>query len=367
MGTASVVAVLVVAGVVGVGWYYSGEILTVEQPGAPSYEVEVLAVSGRRITLASTKDSRRPGTWGVDAPEAYAQVGRILDTDADSVTRTLIPLHGRLLPGDLVDIDGYAYPQDPVEAFDFNVEQISIPSDSSQLLGWLAPASPERWAILVHGRAARRNECFRMLPILQAEDITGLCATYRNDADAYPDPDGIYRQGDREWQDVEVAMQFALERGATDVALVGYSMGGQITANLLRRSPLAEQVDAVIWDAPLLDWGPVIEAGAVDRGVPTWLVPIGMQASEWRAGVDYAELNQIENADEFDVPILLFHGTEDTTVPVAVGDRFAAARPDLVTYERVRSAGHVDAWNADRRRYTRAVRAFLDQHVPAGG
>ena len=364
--TAGVLVVLALVGLGGVGWYYSGEILTTERPGEPEYAVEVLAVTGRQITLESTEASRMPGAWGIDAPEAYAQVGRIVDSDESSVTRTLVPISGRVLPGDLVDIDGYAYPQDPDEAFDFRVEEVRIAADSEQLPAWQADASRERWAILVHGRAARRNECFRMLPILQAEDITGLCVTYRNDVDAYADPDGIYRQGDREWEDVAGAVQFAVDQGATDVVLVGYSMGGQITANLLRRSELADQVDAVIWDAPLLDWGPVIEAGAVDRGVPTWLVPIGMQASEWRAGVDYAQLNQITNADEFEVPILLFHGTRDETVPVSVGDRFAAARPDLVTYRRVPGAGHVDAWNTDRRGYTQAVRAFLDEHVPAG-
>ena len=365
--TASVVVVLALVGLGGIGWYYSGEILNVERPGEPNFEVEVLSVTGKQITLESTEASRMPGTWGIDAPEAYAQAGRILSSDEDSVTRALTPLSGRLLPGDLVDIGGYAYPQDPDAAFDFPVEEIDIAAGLGEQAAWLAPADPTRWAVLVHGRAAQRNECFRMLPILQAEDITGLCVSYRNDPAGPADPDGIYRQGDREWEDVDAALQLALDQGATDVVLVGYSMGGQITANLLRHSELADQVDAVIWDAPLLDWGPVIAAGAEDRGVPSWLVPIGMQASQWRAGVDYEELNQVVNAEEFDVPILLFHGTDDQTVPVSVGDAFAAARPNLVTYERVRGAGHVNAWNTDRRRYTSAVREFLDEQVPAGG
>ena len=365
--TAGVLLVVALLGLAGVGWYYSGEILTVEPAGDPTYEVEVLEVDGKRITLELTDETRAPGTWGIDAPEAYAQVGRIIETGHDSVTRTLTPISGRLLPGDLVDVDGYAYPQDPDNAFDFSVDETDIGTGLGQQAAWLAEADPKRWAILVHGRGARRNECFRMLPILQAEDITGLCVSYRNDPAGPADPDGIYRQGDREWEDVEAALRLALDHGATDVVLVGYSMGGQITANLLRRSAVADEVDAVIWDSPLLDWGPVIAAGAQDRGVPGWLVPIGMQASEWRAGVDYEELNQVANAEDFDVPILLFHGTDDETVPVSVGDAFAATRPEIVTYERVRGAGHVNAWNTDRRGYTRAVRQFLDQHLPVGG
>ena len=139
-------------------------------------------------------------------------------------------------------------------------------------------------------------------------------------------------------------------------------MGGQITANFLRRSDLAQHVRGVIWDAPLLDWGPVITAAAEEREVPQWLVPIGMTASELRARVDYDELNQIVNAEEFTHLILLFHGTADSRVPVSVSDRFAEARPDLVTYIRVDDAEHVASWNVERERYEQAVRDFLAEH-----
>lgn len=360
-------ALLGLVGLVGIGWYYSGEILNVEQPSEADYDVDVLKVRAATVTLERTEQSVMPGTFGIDAPEAYAQIGRIIRQDGDAVTRVLTPIDGRLLPGDVVDVDGYAYPQDPEAAFSFPVEEITVPGPLGEQPAWLADADSSRWAILVHGRAARRNECFRLLPILHRHDVTGLCVSYRNDASAPADADGIYRQGDKEWEDVEAAMTFAKEQGAADLMLVGYSMGGQITANLLRRSALADEVDAVIWDAPLLDWGPVIAAGAQERGVPGWLVPIGMRASQWRAGVDYAQLNQVTHAEDFDVPILLFHGTDDRTVPVSVGDAFAAARPDIVTYRRVHGAGHVEAWNANPQAYARAVGTFLDAALPAGG
>jgi dipeptidyl aminopeptidase/acylaminoacyl peptidase len=103
----------------------------------------------------------------------------------------------------------------------------------------------------------------------------------------------------------------------------------------------------------------VIAKGAVDRGVPQWLVPIGMQVSEWRAGVDYADLNQVAHAEAFATPILLLHGTADERVPVSVADRFAERVPGLVHYERFPDATHVGAWNSDRRRYTQAVNRFV--------
>ena len=59
------------------------------------------------------------------------------------------------------------------------------------------------------------------------------------------------------------------------------------------------------------------------------------------------------------MPILLFHGTDDRTVPISSSDAFARALPDLVTYYRARGAGHVESWNVDPDRYERRVGAFL--------
>jgi uncharacterized protein len=46
-------------------------------------------------------------------------------------------------------------------------------------------------------------------------------------------------------------------------------------------------------------------------------------------------------------PMLVFHGTADTTIPFEIGESFAAARPDLVEFHTVEGAGHVRAWNED--------------------
>jgi hypothetical protein len=357
-----VLAFLGVVGAVGIGWYYSGEILVVAEEEPPVYDTAVLDVEDDRVVLADSEAARKPGTWGLDFPDGYAQVGDVLAAGDDlaGVTRQLIVLDG-VVEADLdVRVDGYAFPPEPDRAgFGFAVSEVQVPAPLGNQPAWFAPADDDRWAVLVHGRGAGRHECFRLLPVLHELDWSSLCTTYRNDPGGPDDPQGLYRQGATEWEDAEAAVRYARDQGADSIVLVGFSMGGQITANLLRHSDLAPEVDAVIWDAPLLDWGPAIAAGARERGVPELLVPLGMTASELRAGIDYDDLDQIEHADEFEHPILLFHGTADGTVPVSVSDRFAAARPDLVTYERVNGADHVASWNVDRARYEDAIRRFL--------
>ena len=361
---ASVVVLLGIAGGA-VGWYYSGEILNVVEPRPPEYDVAVVAVAQDEVLLDDTPEARRPGTWGLEFDGGYARVTDITGVDDEGVVRPLEPVSGVPDDGAPADLDGYAYPPDPeIADFDFPVSSVTVEAPLGAQPAWHVEGDPARWAIFVHGRGGGRHECFRLLPLFTELGWTSLCASYRNDPDTTTDPDGIYRQGATEWEDVEAAVAHARDNGAQTVVLVGYSMGGQITANFLRRSDLAESVAAVIWDAPALDWGPAIALAAEKRGVPSWLVPLGMEASEMRAGIDYAQLNQIRNADEFDHPILLFHGTDDQTVPFSVSERFAEARPDLVTFEVFENAGHVASWNTDPQRYETAVREFLATSAP---
>ena len=359
----AVLVLLAVAAVAGVGWYYSGEILIVPAPRPPTYETAVVASDSEQVVLEVTDEALLAGVWGLDFAGGYARVRTPVQVGPRGVTRPVEDVAGLPRAGAEVDVDGYAYPQDPATAgFGFAVRKVAVEGPLGDYPAWHADATEGpfggTWAVYVHGRGARLNECFRMLPILVGEGIDGLCVSYRNDPGAPADPDGLYRQGAHEWRDVAAALDYARAQGARQILLVGYSMGGQITANLLRHGDVAD-VAGVIWDAPALDWGPAIRAGAAERGVPGWLVPLGMFASALRAGIDYDDLNQIEHADELVAPILLFHGTADATVPVEVSDRLFAARPDLVTYVRLPGVGHVQSWNADPERYRRAVLDFL--------
>ena len=79
-----------------------------------------------------------------------------------------------------------------------------------------------------------------------------------------------------------------------------------------------------------------------------------------RFGIDWRALDYLDRVDEIGVPVLLFHGEEDRLIHQRLSDRFASARPDLVTYVRVADAGHVRAWNVDAERYKARVQDFLE-------
>ena len=191
------------------------------------------------------------------------------------------------------------------------------------LPAWLvAPTGPARstWVVEVHGRAAPRAEALRVLPTLAAAGLPTLVVTYRNDEEAPRSPSGCYHLGDTEWRDVTAAIRYAVTAGAQDVVLYGWSMGGAIVLNLLRRAAPAE-VDAVrgvILDCPVIDWTETFAMHARALRVPrpwTWTT---MRLIERRIGVRLAELDHRRHVPGLPaVPILAFVDHDDATVAPA--------------------------------------------------
>ena len=113
----------------------------------------------------------------------------------------------------------------------------------------------------------------------------------------------------------------------------------------------------------LIDSGPYPEfAGII--GNPTALLALAKYVASLRFGVDWGKLDYLSRADELAVPILLFHGDEDDTVPIRTSEALAEARPDIVEYIRTSGAPHVGSWNMNRAVYEAAVSDFIRRVAP---
>ena len=372
--------VLVVAAVLlGGGWYYSGQIrdgaLKVDR-SEDTLDLQVAAVSQDRITLQLTPESdkegdwRANGTWGLEREDGYDRVGAIIDLTDQSVVREYTRISEGLDEGDSVRFDSFAFPGDPLQAHGIAFEEVFYSSPLGSFPAWFVEGSGDVWAIFVHGRGANRREALRMLPSVVELSIPSLVITYRNDEGVPQNPDGYHRLGHSEWEDLEGAVKLAVDQGANGVVLVGYSMGGAIVMSFLYRSPIADNVQAVILDAPLLEFGATVDHGASQRSIPLLGLPIpglitgiAKSITSMRFEVDFGELDYLSRAEELSVPILLFHGDGDKTVPIETSDALTEARPDLVQYVRIPDAGHVRAWNVKRVDYEAAVKDFLLEMV----
>jgi alpha-beta hydrolase superfamily lysophospholipase len=140
-------------------------------------------------------------------------------------------------------------------------------------------------------------------------------------------------------------------------------MGGALISQLMERSPLADRISAIVLDAPVLDWRSVIEFNAEQKSLPGFLaLPV-----EWtidaRVNPDWDSLDALNHTEDFHLPILLFHSTEDELVPIANSDRFAEELPRWVTYYRVPTVGHTESWNLNPTLYDRRLKRFLERKV----
>jgi len=368
IGALLVVPVLII-GVLALGGWRVAEILKTDgllpKYEDPELDMLVADFGEGQITLRVTSDTsedgpwRRSGIWGLESAEGYDQVGTILEISDQHVVREYLPLKGNLRRGEMVRLEGNAYPDDPRVAFGMPFEDVSFSSDLGEFEAWFVDGSSETWVIFVHGRNASPHEGLRILPTLVELGLPSLLITYRNDEGAPANPDGLHRHGQTEWKDLEGAVSYAIEHGAEDLILVGYSMGGAIVTNFLYESSLSKRVRGIILDAPMLNFNATIDLGASERNLPGPFVALAKCITRLRFGIDWSKLDYLDRADELSAPILLFHGDEDDIVPIETSDELARIRPDIVEYVRGAGVIHVASWNHDPAIYEATVRDFI--------
>ena len=338
--------------------------------GPRTIGLEVVAVDGDRVTLREFSDSnwKRPGIWGLewhtDEADGFVQLMGVAAVDESRREVTRILGSGDMPPvGAKARLENLVFDGDP-GGLGLPFSEVSYESPVGPMPAWLVCEGSSAWAIFVHGRGSNQREVLRILPTLSAQGLTTMAIWYRNDEGVAESASGRYDYGASEWADLEAAVRLALDAGASEVVLVGYSMGGGIVSSFLLESELASEVDLVILDSPMLDLRTTVDSALADAGIPGPLRALGTWFTGWRFGVDWETTDYVRRADEFRAPMLILHGTDDNLVPVSLSDRFVELLQSPVTYERFDGAHHTGAWNVDHERYEATVAWFLEDGLP---
>lgn len=331
-----------------------------------------LDLTAGTILLSSNADSRLPGEYSFwfSRDSGHARLGEIIAQDEHTVLRRLIGVDfGDLAAARRGRLSGWFHlsPRD----LPFPYRDVVIETPLGPAPAWLVPAeggTGTRWVINVHGRAVRRSETLRAIAPFRAAGYTSLIASYRNDGDAPRSDDYRYALGDREWQDIDAAMRYAIEHGAEELVLMGWSMGGATVLQALTRSPASSRVRGVVLESPVVDWIATLDFQAAMRRLPSvvrWGV-LQLFRNRWGGlftglaePLDLDRLDFVRRARELDVPILILHSDDDGFVPSTASRALAVARPDIVTYEAFEVARHTKLWNYDRDRWEGAISDWL--------
>ncbi|MFD4243059.1 alpha/beta hydrolase family protein [Streptomyces sp. NPDC058525] len=364
---AAVTTTLLGAGVAAVaaGRYAAGAALRPE-PGHPlpgSPRLSVHSAGEGRVVLTRSLGSLRPGTYGLDAPGVHAVVGPVLpdaEHDPDTVVRRLLGVtHGSLDPGTRVTLTPQVHLGNPRTALGLEHADVDIPGELGALPAWFVPGARDTWVITVHGLGSGREHPMVVMPFLHRHRLPVLDLAYRGDLGAPASPDGLGHLGESEWRDLDAAIRYALRYGARRVILHGWSTGAAMALRAAERSALAARISGLVLDSPVLDWHATLRGLAAARHTPGPVLPLAVRAAESRAGLRADHRPPLADPGALRVPVLVFHGPDDTLAPWGPSLRLAAARPDLVTLHTVREAGHGAMWNADPAGYEEALRRFL--------
>jgi pimeloyl-ACP methyl ester carboxylesterase len=334
-------------------------------------DIRILSVDRESIVLSLTDDSVTPGQYSLwfDRDTGHARIGDILALTKTTVSRRLIAVDfGDITAARRGRMSGWFYvrPRD----LDLPYENVEVDTQLGEAPAWLFPVAlgSDKWVINVHGRGVRRAETLRAVPVFHDAGYSSLLVSYRNDGVAPESIDRRYALGGAEWRDVEAAMQFAVDHGAREIVLMGWSMGGAAVLQAATRSPLSSLVTGIVLDSPVIDWVNVLDfqgklahvprpvrAGAIGLIGETWAGRLTGLAEP----IDLPQLDFVRRANELRWPVLLLHSADDDYVPSEPSAELARARPDIVTFEQFTGARHVRLWNYDAGRWTRAISRWL--------
>lgn len=365
LAAAATVAVGVLAGVM------ARRIVTPTATRSDDTRVFGVDLASGTITLQRTADSVLPGDYSFwfAADSGHARLGAIESSSPTSVTRRILKVDfgdiGTAVAGRL---GGYSF----LGPWDLGLdhENVTVSTDRGDAPAWLIPpvAPNGRWVIQVHGRGVRRHETLRAVPVFHAAGYTALLISYRNDGEAPSSADGRFGLGDTEWRDVEAAIEYAIDHGATGIVLMGWSMGGAISLQAATRAVDDSRLLGLVLESPVIDWADVVAYQAhllrlpkpVVRGA---LVTMGRRWGRVVTGlhrpIDFPRLDFVARADDLNLPILILHSDDDGYVPSTPSRRLAERRPDIVTLVPFTVARHTKLWNYDPAAFNAAILAWL--------
>ncbi|PNY82278.1 alpha/beta hydrolase family protein [Deinococcus koreensis] len=288
------------------------------------------------------------------------------------VRRPVLQERGVLPNGALAWVSTFVYNGTP-QQLGIDFEHTVVQTPVGEMPAWHVPprkGDSDAIAIVIHGHGGQRAQALRMLPALMRSGVGSLFVTFRNAFGAPRVGKGYLGLGDVEAEDVLAALHWAREAGYRRAVLYGFSMGGNIALSVLREKfmPFPIPVTGVMLDCPALEWRDTIRWQAQRFGLPKLLARHVGRFTEYivtrRSGQDFDVVDQLAAAPGFKVPILLWHGTRDRTIPIRQSDALAAARPDLVEYHRIEGGKHIRVWNIDPKGYDRALEAFIERVLP---
>jgi fermentation-respiration switch protein FrsA (DUF1100 family) len=202
-------------------------------------------------------------------------------------------------------------------------EHVLATADGEKVIVWHVPARRGRPVILYfHGNGDFLAGFFGRFHDLIADGIGVVALSYRGYAGSSGQPSerGLL-------QDAAAVYAFTAARyGADRIVIWGFSLGTGVAVALAAEQPIGK----LILEAPY--------TSAVDVAASSfWIMPVHlMMRDQFRSDQRIARVA---------APLLIMHGSNDRTIPIAFGERLFALAHEPKQFVRFPGAGHEDLGN----------------------
>ena len=223
--------------------------------------------------------------------------------------------------------------------FDIPFEEVRIPvPHGGELYGWSITGKPDMpTLLLIHGWSRNVERVLPYIRHLHPLGYTLLAIDARNHGSSTTleaPTVGTFTE------DVLAAVNFlAAQNPSTTLGLIGLSIGGGAS---IAAAGQDKRIQATITVGAISHPVELMKAHFTERNIPSFLVTSLFLYMRLRYGIDYeriAPINHIQNADG---KLLIVHGENDETVPLAQGRQLAAANPTHARLWVVPDKGHSD-------------------------
>ena len=238
-------------------------------------------------------------------------------------------------------------------------------SDGLTLRGWYCPTpTKRRLIVLVHGMGGSRDEMARIGHDLHAEGYDVLLFDLRGHGlsdSSLPSYMGGRRS---EPADLRAVLAWANRRGYSSdrVGWLGYSMGA---STLLMEAAQNGNIRVAVLDSPFGNLPELLKTQLTQHShLPSWFNPGILMAARLAYGVRTDNLVPLRSALQWGRrPMLLFHGEDDSIVPVSQARQIASMIGPTCQAVILPGVEHVGAYNRAPGRYIAAVDGFFDRSL----
>lgn len=235
-------------------------------------------------------------------------------------------------------------------------------TDGAPLRGWHmpAPAPTGRAIVIVPGIDDDRlvdGVTLGLAPTLLDAGFDVLAFDLRGEGESGGEPITF---GAREQDDVLGAVALARARGAKHVGVLGFSLGAG--ASILATAA-SNEIDALVTDSAFAELTDTLRHGLeVNLHLPAPVATYALLFYPLLSGTDPATVSPVSVIGSIAPrPVLLIHGTADTTVPVGDSERLLRAAATATTERWLVEGGkHTHSYFVDPAAYTSRVTTFFE-------